>query len=264
MRKTLGIILCLLLSLMAFGDIIYLVDGSKLSGKILGYLGDEVEVLLETGHSVKLRTNQIIRIEPLDTGLLAASNAAIETAPLAAAPAAAAAAAPATPIPAGHWPYQGYSVTGIPEATGYIPATEIPVMFGDPETEMRKRLLMYSEMKKEPWVAAELSLLIPSAGHLYTGEWERGFLFLGAKTAFLGVAIFGFLPQETGELDSNDKPIMKPQNTLLGAVGAGGFALFTLLEFVDSYYAAERYNQVLRLRLGIERFDPMMLPTFSK
>ncbi|HQG98146.1 MAG TPA: hypothetical protein PLO75_05960, partial [Thermotogota bacterium] len=77
MRKTLGIILCLLLSLMAFGDIIYLVDGSKLSGKILGYLGDEVEVLLETGHSVKLRTNQIIRIEPLDTGLLAASNAAI-------------------------------------------------------------------------------------------------------------------------------------------------------------------------------------------
>jgi len=51
---------------------------------------------------------------------------------------------------------------------------------------------------------------------------------------------------------------------LLGAVGAGGFALFTLLEFVDSYYAAERYNQVLRLRLGIERFDPMMLPTFSK
>ncbi|HNR62850.1 MAG TPA: hypothetical protein PKM99_01925 [Thermotogota bacterium] len=251
MRKALGIILFFLFSLMAFGDIIYLSDGTKLSGKILSYLGDEVEVLLETGSSLRLKTNQIIRIEPLDTVLLSTSNASMESN-----------SAPITTVP-GQWG-QGYSVTGVPEATGYIPATEIPVMFGDPETEMRKRLLMYSEMKKEPWVAAELSLLIPSAGHLYTGEWERGFLFLGAKAAFLGVAIFGFLPMDTGDTDEEGEAITRSNNTLLGAVGAGGFALFTLLEFVDSYYAAERYNQVLRLRLGIEQFDPMMLPTFSK
>ncbi len=251
MRKTLGIILFLLLSLMAFGDIIYLADGSKLSGKILSFLGDEVEVLLETGRSMRLKTSQIIRIEPLDTSVMGTSNAAIGGA-----------SAQIASVP-GQWS-QGYSVTGVPEATGYLPATEIPVMFGDPETEMRKRLLMYSEMKKEPWVAAELSLLIPSAGHLYTGEWERGFLFLGAKAAFLGVAIFGFLPMDTGDTDDDGDPIMASTSTFLGAIGAGGFALFTLLEFVDSYYAAERYNQVLRLRLGIEQFDPMMLPTFSK
>ncbi|HQC37329.1 MAG TPA: hypothetical protein PLF98_03380, partial [Thermotogota bacterium] len=99
MRKALGIILFFLFSLMAFGDIIYLSDGTKLSGKILSYLGDEVEVLLETGSSLRLKTNQIIRIEPLDTVLLSTSNASMESN-----------SAPITTVP-GQWG-QGYSVTG--------------------------------------------------------------------------------------------------------------------------------------------------------
>jgi len=124
---------------------------------------------------------------------------------------------------------------------------DIPVMFGDPEIEMRKRLLMYQEMKKESWVAAELSLLIPSAGHLYTGEWERGFLFLGARAAFAGIMLYGF--SSHNEIDDYGEEIAVQNNSTIGLVAAGGFALFTLLEFVDSYYSAERYNQVLRMKV---------------
>lgn len=261
MRKLLWLTVFVALSIFIFGDLIYLADGTKLTGKILNYGPTEVEILLETGQTVRVQKAQIVRIDPLDSALLA-PTAAVPVANMANV----AVGSAVQSLPS----YPAYSVAGIPEATGAIPVAEIPVMYGDPEIEMRKRLLMYSEMKKEAWVAAELSLLIPSAGHLYTGEWERGFLFLGAKVAFGGVGIWGLLQVEKIDssgnpvLDANGDPIMEPNNATLGALGVGGFALFALLEFVDAYYAAERYNQVLRLRLGIEQFDPMMLPTFSK
>ncbi len=231
-----------------FGDNIYLQDGTKLIGKILNFNEVSVDIILDSGKMMSINKDQIIRIDPIDD--------AIDT--------------------TGYYqaPYSAYDNQAVSIPTSQITninqIEEIPVMYGDPEIEMRKRLLMYSEMKKESWVAAELSLLIPSAGHLYTGEWERGFLFLGAKAAFGGLALWGLYPvnklDSGGVVQTDDagNPIQAPQNTTLGAIGVGGFALFTLLEFVDSYYSAERYNQVLRLRLGIEKFDPMMLPTFSK
>jgi hypothetical protein len=242
----------MIFSVLIFADIVYLTDGTKLTGKILRFTETEIEMILDTGKTVTFSKDSVIRIDPLDTALLSTtsslntSGSYTQVSP---------ALTPAS---------QNYSLSSISDSIGTIPATEIPAMYGDPETEMRKRLLMYSEMKKESWVAAELSLLIPSAGHLYTGEWERGFLFLGAKAAFAGLAIYGFLTHDSGETDDNGDPVYVSNSPMLGAVGAGGFALFALLEFVDSYYSAERYNQVLRLRLGIEKFDPMMLPTFSK
>lgn len=235
-----------------FADFIYLSDGTKLSGKIVNFNENSADILLENGQFTNVNKNMIVRVDPVDSPtadeIMTGVPTAIQT----------------TQYPSG-------PIMDVP-----IPANELPTMYADPDIELRKRMLMYSDMKKEPWIAAELSLIIPSAGHLYTGEWERGFLFLGARVAFGGIGLFGFsqasakqqeLDSGADGLTSDEIALLKAsvsQGQMFGGVGAAGFGLFTLLEFVDSYYAAERYNQVLRLRLGIEQFDPMMLPTFGK
>jgi len=231
-----------------FGDHIYLKDGSKLVGKIVNYGETLVDILLDSGRLVTVSKNEIIRLETLDRvdqSRVVAGESLIQT--------------QTTGIKADGTMVQA----GIGSPSVHFGA-EVPVFLGDPELELRKRMLMYHDMKKEAWIATQMSLFIPSAGHLYTGEWERGFLFLGARAVFGGVAIWGFIPVDTGDVDDNLNPIMAPQNMTIGAIAAGGFALFTLLEAVDAYYSAERHNQLLRIRLGIEQFDPMMLPYFGR
>lgn len=254
MKKGILIIFFLIVFLVfCMGDNIYLKNGTKLVGKVMNFGEVSVDVLLETGKIVTIMKDDIIRIDPLDSqAVQQVLNTSVGSQYV------------TSDVPSGYdsWGYFGMTPILGPSSD------DIPVMFGDPEIEMRKRLLMYQEMKKESWVAAELSLLIPSAGHLYTGEWERGFLFLGSRAAFAGLMLYGFSTHN--ELDQNPSSITYGEeisvanNTTIAMVAAGGFALFTLLEFVDSYYSAERYNQVLRMRLGIEKFDPMMLPTFGK
>ncbi|HPE68292.1 MAG TPA: hypothetical protein PLF96_03160 [Thermotogota bacterium] len=251
-----AVLLCVFLGASVFADNIYLSDGSVLVGKIIQFSEQTIEILLETGKSMIVSRSQVVRIDPIDqvtsAGPVGTTGIPMEYVQ--------------QPVAANMY---GSSLLGQPEGL-YVaapviegPVGSLPDMVGDPEIEMRKRLLMYSEMKKEAWVAAELSLLIPSAGHLYVGEWERGFLFLGAKVAFGAVGLWGF-SNKTVIDEETEEEIQVPNNATLGAVGLGGVALFALLEFVDAYYSAERYNQTLRLRLGIEQFDPMMLPTFTK
>jgi len=251
MRKTITVAFIILIFFGAvFSDNIYLKDGTKLTGKIVSYNENSAEVLLETGKFITVNKNEIIRVDPVDGPTESEMLGGVPDSPRA---------LPQT-IPGEPSPYgqQAEVFPTGPVMDVPVPANSLPTMYGDPDIEMRKRMLMYSDMKKEPWIAAELSLLIPSAGHLYTGEWERGFLFLGARATFGGLALFGLSASDTSTGQT------EARSPMLGTVGAGGFALFTLLEFVDAYYAAERYNQVLRLRLGIEKFDPMMLPTFGK
>ncbi|MFP4461564.1 MAG: hypothetical protein ACLFQE_05140 [Thermotogota bacterium] len=244
-------------------DNIYLSDGTKLTGKIVNYNENTVDILLDNDQFINVNKDMIVNVEPLDSQ---SANEMITGVPenpsMLNATASDRHEDISTQFPSG-------PIMDLPVA-----ANQLPTMYADPDIEMRKRMLMYSDLKKEPWIAAELSLIIPSAGHLYTGEWERGFLFLGARATFGGVGIFGLtqaaaaqaIINDEGSTDDeiNNAKSQQSSGTMLGTVGAGGFALFTLLEFVDAYYAAERYNQVLRLRLGIEKFDPMMLPTFGK
>ncbi|HOO33541.1 MAG TPA: hypothetical protein PK466_14475 [Thermotogota bacterium] len=247
----------------AFADYIYLTDGTKLSGKIVNFNENSADILLENGQFTNVNKSMIVRVDPVDSPTADEIMTGVSTQP------------DATIIGGADGPTT-LSVANYPSGAIMdisVPTSELATMYADPDIELRKRMLMYSDMKKEPWIAAELSLIIPSAGHLYTGEWERGFLFLGARVAFGGVGLYGFSMAsanqkliDEGENPDNDADYKAAISTgqMLGGVGAAGFGLFTLLEFVDSYYAAERYNQVLRLRLGIEQFDPMMLPTFGK
>ncbi len=263
------IVIVSLLVVSAFADFIYLTDGTKLSGKIVNFNENSADILLENGQFTNVNKNMIVRVDPVDS--LTADEIIANTMQSSNASSIGiiGGADGTTAIPLEQYP--SGPIMDVP-----IPANELPTMYADPDIELRKRMLMYSDMKKEPWIAAELSLIIPSAGHLYTGEWERGFLFLGARAAFGGIGLYGFsmanskqreLDEGSGALSTDEEAALKAaisQGQMFGGVGAAGFGLFTLLEFVDSYYAAERYNQVLRLRLGIEQFDPMMLPTFGK
>jgi hypothetical protein len=264
MKKTILLFMTIIfLATFMYADNIYLSDGTKLTGKIVNYNEITVDILLNNGQFINVNKDMIVNVEPLDSPTADEIMAGVPENPS------------LLGTTAGYQP-QGIS-TEFPSGPIMdlpVAANELPTMYADPDIEMRKRMLMYSDLKKEPWIAAELSLIIPSAGHLYTGEWERGFLFLGARAAFGGVGIFGLAQASSAqsvindtastEDEINNAKAQQSSGTMLGTVGMGGFALFTLLEFVDSYYAAERYNQVLRLRLGIEKFDPMMLPTFGK
>jgi hypothetical protein len=253
-----------LLFVSGFADYIYLTDGTKLSGKIVNFNENSLDILLENGQFTNVNKSMVVRVDPVDSPTADEIITGLSQDPKAAGIIGGA----DGPTKILTSTYPSGPLMDIP-----VPANELPTMYADPDIELRKRMLMYSDMKKEPWIAAELSLIIPSAGHLYTGEWERGFLFLGARVAFGGVGLYGFSMASSNQrlIDAGEDPSKEPDykaaistGQMLGGVGAAGFGLFTLLEFVDSYYAAERYNQVLRLRLGIEQFDPMMLPTFGK
>ncbi len=249
-KKGLLVILSLILAVMAFGDYIFLVDGSKLEGTILSFGERFVDILLDNGYLVTVNKNEIVRLEPLDS---ARKGGALMS-----------------ELPPQLVSGASIGSAGVGTPVGVFGA-EVPVFLGDPELEIRKRMLMYRDKMKDTWVATQMSLFFPSAGHLYTGEWERGFLFLGARAVFGGLAIWGFIPvpqvdPTTGDfvVDQNDNPINQPQNMMIGAIGAGGFALFTILEAIDAYNSAERYNQQLRIRLGIEPFDPFMFHAFGR
>lgn len=121
----------------------------------------------------------------------------------------------------------------------------------DMELEARKRFLMYNERLKDPWMAAAFGFFLSSAGHLYTEEWIRGLFFLGARAVCVGIGLWGF---QTWFNEETEEWI--PMNPTVGAVGLGGFALVSIWESVDAYFSAERYNRILRLRLGIEDLYP--------
>jgi len=232
MKKTfLLFMIAFFLITLLYADNIYLSDGTKLVGKIVNYNENTADILLENGQFVNVNKNLIVHVEPVDSPTADEIMTGV-------------------PIdPSGLYTASDYSNQGI--ATQFpsgpiidlpVAANELPTMYADPDIEMRKRMLMYSDLKKEPWIAAELSLIIPSAGHLYTGEWERGFLFLGARAAFGGVGIFGFAQASAAQSVINDSASSEDEisnarsqqssGTMLGTVGIGGFALFKRQRFL--------------------------------
>jgi hypothetical protein len=222
----------LVLCLSAFSDWILLSDGTKIQGTVIRFDESIIEFALVNGGLLNITRDAISTIEysPI------ASHSIHSTTPHTLSP-------------------QGIS------APPYGPADlstswQYPFIAGewlaiDTELEARKRLLMYNERLKDPWMAAALGFVFPSSGHLYTEEWIRGLFFLGARALCVGVGLWGFhtwFNEETEEWIA--------MNPTVGAVGLGGFALFTIWESVDAYFSAERYNRMLRLRLGIEDLYP--------
>lgn len=137
------------------------------------------------------------------------------------------------------------------------------------------KVIFYEKNKKKPGVAAFLGLVIPSAGHAYTGNWGRGLLFATTEIAFLtaaGYEIYNNYYQDNEEMinknyDNHDydqkwwnndykmfynidyKAAMNDKKIQAYMVG---FAIIKLWEVFDAYNTAEKYNTQLRFELNLQ------------
>ena len=93
-----------------------------------------------------------------------------------------------------------------------------------------ENILRYGIKMKDPWIATGAALVLPSLGHIYCEEKERGvkFVFLELSSLFL---------------------IERKSTRNLGILS---FALFKIWECVDAYHTAENYNRKLARRFRVE------------
>lgn len=99
--------------------------------------------------------------------------------------------------------------------------------------------------EKSPAAAVGLAFLLPSLGHAYAGDWNRGSKFLLLDIgAFIVIAVgesqtetvnlgYGITYEETSD-----------EGASLAALGYIGLIAFRVWEFVDAYKTAEDYNTI--------------------
>jgi len=228
------IVLC---SVMGFGAIFIMADATTQSGTILQVTETAFIVQGLNGQRMELPRNKIVSI------LSDSSSISGQTT------------SPALSAQPQTFPETGYPV---PVASAQI-AVESPYYTIDMEFESRKRVLLYQERAKNPLLSVGLSLVIPGGGHFYTEHWGAGFFFLATRTLFTGVTVWGFWPQVFE--DGNGDPYTRMNSPIIGAVGAVGLTTMLILECVDSYSGTNGYNDMLRLRLGIDKVDPNLVPS---
>lgn len=114
------------------------------------------------------------------------------------------------------------------------------VFFGSSIFGAGNNLAKYRKARKDPWVAMGMALAVPSLGHLYVGDVERGKVFLYSELAGVGFLAY---------LGSNSEPL----STKIGIMQTVGVILGVLKvwEMVDAFDAAEDENWRLRRELEI-------------
>lgn len=94
--------------------------------------------------------------------------------------------------------------------------------------ELIQKLRYYEQEKKNPAVAAYLSLLLTSTGHAYAGNWGRGLLFTVLRVG-------GYYLLFT-ELSSRRET---------SSVGLLAYLVGTVVEAIDAAWEVDRYNEKL-------------------
>jgi len=94
--------------------------------------------------------------------------------------------------------------------------------------ELIQKLRYYEQQKKNPAVAAYLSLLLTSTGHAYAGNWGRGLLFTVLRVG-------GYYLLFT-ELSSRRE---------ISSVGLLAYLVGTVVEAIDAAWEVDRYNEKL-------------------
>jgi len=219
-----------------FGAIFVMRDASTLSGTILQVTETAFIVQGENGQRMELPRSEVVSI-------LTESLSGSVSRPSSSMP------AKAQPVPETGYP--------APVASAQI-AVESPYYTIDMEFESRKRVLLYQERAKDPLLSVGLSLVIPGGGHFYTERWGAGVFFFATRAIFTGVTLWGFWTTATeGE---NDEPVFRMNSPIVGTVGAVGLTTMLILECVDSFSGVNRYNDMLRVRLGIDKVDTQLIP----
>ena len=118
------------------------------------------------------------------------------------------------------------------------------------------RWLRYEDERKEPWIAVGAAWVIPSVGHAYAGDWGRGFPFLLADIACIGIAATGIQQKKTST--TSDSPggaytISSTKTEYTGAfyVGVSLLLVARIWEYIDAYNTAEEHNAEIRKELNI-------------
>ena len=104
------------------------------------------------------------------------------------------------------------------------------------------RVKLYESQKKDPWIAAGLAFIVPTAGHAYDGDWTRGLLFLIPEGAALALTIYG----STGSRASGGSP------GAAGLIGVGLLSVVKVWETIDAAQTADAVNRQLRKQYRLE------------
>ena len=229
--------LTVLFSICGFGAIFIMKDATTQSGTILQVTETAFIVQGANGQRMELSRQEVVSILT-ETSV----GSDVQTSPY---PSAQARTIPETGYP-------------VPVASAQI-AVESPYYTIDMEFESRKRVLLYQERAKNPLLSVGLSLVIPGGGHFYAQQWGAGFFFLATRSLFTGVTAWGLWPQVVE--DENGVIYTRMNSPIVGAVGAVGLTTMLILECIDSYSGTVGYNDMLRLRLGIDKVDLNLIPS---
>ena len=94
-----------------------------------------------------------------------------------------------------------------------------------------EKMLWYQNEKKSPARAIFYSWLIPTSGHAYAGDWNRGLKFKGGELAlfFSGLVLI-------------NGPNWSPEKEEKGVVLIGVSAVILILEYIDVVKTSTKYN----------------------
>ena len=123
------------------------------------------------------------------------------------------------------------------------------------ELDIKTRWELYNTQKKYPLLAAGASI-VPTLGHAYAGDWERGLPFLGAEIAGIALIVI-----EANEQDPNKQDLGR------ALVGVYVFFVATVWESIDAYLTADNFNEKLKekynLSLRIRESCPTLMFTLN-
>lgn len=111
--------------------------------------------------------------------------------------------------------------------------------------------LRYEGQKKNPWVGVLAAWLLPSLGHAYAENWERGAMFLLAEAIEAGIALWAFSDNETVYTYYGYEEI-GTENDAIGVIAGLAFFGTRIWEYVDAYQEVERYNQRLLEKISVD------------
>ena len=140
-------------------------------------------------------------------------------------------------------------------------AGQLPAQRPDIERPPRKSSEeRYEDMKKSPFLAATLELIIPTAGHDYAGDqWAgrpMGYLMAAGAGAVLGASVVGFMYCAPPPKSPRTASFRDPWGcNVLGVVAMAGAASVVgsrIWAFVSAWRLANRTNAFYRRRLNLD------------
>ena len=110
-----------------------------------------------------------------------------------------------------------------------------------------EKIMMYQMYKKSPTLGTVFTLVLPTSGHAYAGNWNRGLKLFGGRLLSVGIS-FG-LSNYFWEEDLFTKEVRMDLDRILGVSGVISFIYFTVKEWTDVSNEVHLYNKRLKRQI---------------